>query len=188
MMRFLVRIRMRDSDRPLLLLIVAAIVALGLWGKDYVAAQGSGRGVEHAGYPNPRIVGSASNLGQPASAAPFDDWQAGAYRRVGVEGKPQGITAENRTRWGNNAPSDHGEIPDPRLSNHHQKEVMPNRPKHGKEAGADVTTGAAHPKNAETSWGTYKATAFVLYRSDGPLREFIVKFDLPDIPNREGWR
>ena len=39
-----------------------------------------------------------------------------------------------------------------------------------------------------TYWGTYKTTAFVLYRSDGPLREFIVKFDLPDMPNREGWR
>ena len=43
-------------------------IALGLF--VYVAAQGSGRGVEHAGYPNPRIVGSASNLGQPAFATP----------------------------------------------------------------------------------------------------------------------
>ena len=43
-------------------------IAAGLF--VYVAAQGSGRGVEHAGYPNPRIVGSASNLGQPASATP----------------------------------------------------------------------------------------------------------------------
>ena len=50
--------------------------------------------------------------------------------------------------------------------------------------------GLAAPASAApiTYWGTYKTTAFVLYRSDGPLREFIVKFDLPDIPNREGWR
>ena len=178
---------MRPSDRPLLLLIVAAIVALGLWGKDYVAAGG------------PIFIPEASSFhrreasGGHSVAAPFDDWQAGAYRRVGVEGKPQGITAENRTRWGNNAPSDHGEIPDPRLSNHHQKEVMPNseaqqhRPAE-RSSPEHVATGAAHPKNAETSWGTYKTTAFVLYRSNGPLREFIVKFDLPDMPNREGWR
>ena len=148
MMRFLVRIRMRDSDRPLLLLIVAAIGALGLWLKSYVATAGSILPTEAS------VLLGAEASGGHSVAAPFDDWQAGAYRRVGVEGKPQGITAENRTRWGNNAPSDHGEIPDPRLSNHHQKEVMPNRPKHGKEAGADVTTGAAHPKNAVPPlWG-----------------------------------
>ena len=97
---------MRSSDRPLLLLIVAAIVALGLWGKDQWGPKGSG----------------------PIAEALSDGL----------------VTAQ-----------------------------------------ADPHQLSAAPK---TYWGTYKATAFVLYRSNGPQREFIVKFDLPDIPNREGWR
>ena len=96
---------MRSADRPLLLLIVAAIVAGGLWGKGLITPNVAAQ-AEHRHAEGPQ----GDTVGNPASAAPI------------------------------------------------------------------------------TYWGTYKATAFVLYRSDGPLREFIVKFDLPDIPNREGWR
>ena len=102
---------MRSADRPLLLLIVAAIGALGLWGKDYVAA------------------------GQESS----------------------GVRAS----------------------------VQTSKPTDGRPSVISAPVPSAAPI---TYWGTYKTTAFVLYRSNGPLREFIVKFDLPDMPNREGWR
>ena len=119
---------MRFADRPLLLLIVAAVLAalvpaLGLWIDELitenVAAQGQVNAGERIGAETPFYAGSTSTQ----------------------------ATGENRQ--------------------------------------AGYNPASAAPK---TYWGTHKTTAFVLYRSDGPLREFIVKFDLPDIPNREGWR
>ena len=131
---------MRFADRPLLLLILAAIVALGLWGKDYVAA-GLPHGVSHADDPNEE----AEKLDAGSSASHLT--------RVNAP------TAEPKARGVAPSVSDDS-------------------------AGTSTTPSAA----PITYWGTYKTTAFVLYRSNGPLREFIVKFDLPDIPNREGWR